>query len=67
MKQKTRAQRGLRRISENDCLAAVEHGNTPAYALRQDLYTARRYGLSLAHASVVAELAYSQPENWRRS
>jgi len=64
MKQKTRAQRGLRRISETDCLAAISEENTPALSIRQELYIARRYGLSLAHASVVAEQAFAIPETW---
>ena len=67
MQKKTCAQRGPRQVSGNVALAIDLHGNTPAPAFRQDLYLATRYGLSPAVANLVAELALTTPENWRRA
>ena len=67
MQKKTCAQRGPRQVSENVALAIDLHGNTPVPAFRQDLYLAARYGLSPAVANLVAELALTTPENWRRA
>jgi hypothetical protein len=66
MKQKTRAQRGLRRVTQNVIRQVDVQGDTPAQALRQDLL-ARRFGLTPSIAGVVAELAFSVPERWGRS
>ena len=51
MKQKTRAQRGLRRVSENVFRQVDTHRDTPAQALRQD-YLATRFGLTPSMAGV---------------
>ena len=67
MQKKTCAQRGPRQVSGNVALAIDLHGNTPAPAFRQDLYLAARYGLSPAVANVIAELALTTPEHWRRA
>ncbi|MGU3665073.1 hypothetical protein ACLBX9_12910 [Methylobacterium sp. A49B] len=67
MQKKTCAQRGPRQVSENVVLAIDTHGDTPAPAFRQDLYLAARFGLSPAVANVVAELALTTPEHWRRA
>jgi hypothetical protein len=66
MKQKTRAQRGLRRVSESVFRQVDAHRDTPAQALRQD-YLAARFRLAPSMASVVAELAFSVTDRWGRS
>lgn len=65
MKGKTRAQRGLQRVSQNVFRQVDVHGDTPAQALRQD-YLAARFGLTPSIASVVAELAFPAVDDWRR-
>jgi len=64
MKQKTRAQRGLRRVSENVYCQVDAPRDTPAQALRQD-YLAARFGLTPSLAGVVAELAFPAIDSWR--
>jgi hypothetical protein len=64
MKQKTRAQRGLRRVSESVFRQVDAHRDTPAQALRQD-YLAARFGLTPSIAAVIAELAYPAVDSWR--
>lgn len=66
MKQKTRAQRGLRRVSENVFRQVDMDRDTPAQALRQD-YLATRFGLTPSMAAVIAELAYPATDTWRAS
>ena len=66
MKQKTRAQRGLRRVSESVFLAVDTERDTPAQALRQD-YLAARFGLTPSMAGVVAELAFATIDRWGRA
>lgn len=66
MKQKTRAQRGLRRVSENVFRQVDGFRDTPAQALRQD-YLATRFGLTPSMAGVVAELAFPAVDSWRGS
>ena len=63
MKQKTRAQRGLRRVSKNVGFAVDIQRDTTAQALRQDLL-ARRFGLTPSMAAVVAELAFATTDRW---
>lgn len=64
MKQKTRAQRGLRRVSENVFRQVDVQRDTPAQALRQD-YLTSRFGLTPSIAGVVAELAFLAVDSWR--
>ncbi|MCJ2138400.1 hypothetical protein MKK69_30830 [Methylobacterium sp. J-026] len=64
MKQKTRAQRGLRRVSENVYCQVDAQRDTPAQALRQDYLTAR-FGLTPSIAGVVAELAFPAVDSWQ--
>lgn len=64
MKQKTRAQRGLRRVSKNVGFAVDVQRNTPAPALRQDLL-ARRFGLTPSMAALISELAFPALDDWR--
>ncbi|AIQ91161.1 hypothetical protein [Methylobacterium oryzae] len=66
MKQKTRAQRGLRRVSQNVFRQVDVHGDTPAQALRQDHLTSR-FGLTPSIAGVVAELAFPAIDSWRNA
>jgi hypothetical protein len=66
MQKKTCAQRGPRQVSLIVASQADNHGDTPTPVFRQDLYLAARFGLTSSMASVVAELAYGQPETWRR-
>jgi hypothetical protein len=64
MKQKTRAQRGLRRVSKSVFRQVDAYRDTPAQALRQD-YLASRFGLTPAVAGVIAELAFPALDDWR--
>ncbi|SFM99644.1 hypothetical protein SAMN05192568_10975 [Methylobacterium pseudosasicola] len=64
MKQKTRAQRGLRRVSKSVFCQVDTQRDTPAQALRQD-YLAARFGLTPSIAGVVAELAFPNVDSWR--
>ncbi|GJE13382.1 hypothetical protein FOHLNKBM_4445 [Methylobacterium longum] len=57
MKKKTRAQRGLRRVSQNVFCRVDIKRHTAAQALRQD-HLAARFGLTPAMAGVVAELTF---------
>lgn len=66
MKQKTRAQRGLRRVSKNVGFAVDVQRDTTAQTLRQDLL-ARRFGLTPSMAAVVAELAFATNDRWGRA
>jgi len=66
MKQKTRAQRGLRRVSESVFRQVDTHRDTTAQALRQD-YLASRFGLTPSMAGVVAELAFAVTDRWGRA
>lgn len=66
MKQKTRAQRGLRRVSVRVYRQVDTHRDTPAQALRQD-YLATRFGLTPSMAGVVAELAFTVTDRWGRA
>ena len=66
MKQKTRAQRGLRRVSESVFRQVDTDRDTPAQALRQD-YLATRFGLTPSMAGVVAELAFTVTDRWGRA
>ncbi|MCJ2117658.1 hypothetical protein MKK65_13965 [Methylobacterium sp. J-001] len=65
MKQKTRAQRGLRRVSKNVFCQVDIQRDTPAQALRQD-YLAARFGLTPSVANLVAELAFTTTDRWGR-
>lgn len=66
MKQKTRAQRGLRRVSEGVYRQVDIHRDTPAQTLRQD-YLAARFGLTPSMAALVAELAFHTTDRWGRT
>ena len=64
MQKKTRAQRGLRRVSKNVFRQVDVQGDTPAQAHRQD-YLTSRFGLTPSTAGVVAELAFPVVDDWR--
>ena len=66
MKQKTRAQRGLRRVSKDVFRQVDIDRDTPAQALRQD-YLAARFGLTPSMAALVAELAFTTTDRWGRA
>lgn len=64
MQKKTRAQRGLRRVSESVFRQVDVQGDTPAQAHRQG-YLSTRFRLTPSMASVVAELAFPAVDDWR--
>jgi hypothetical protein len=66
MEQKTRAQRGLRRISQSVFRQVDVHRDTPAQALRQD-FLAIRFGLMPIAADMLAELVFSVAGLWGRA
>ncbi len=66
MKQETRAQRGLRRVSKDVFRQVDIDRDTPAQALRQD-YLAARFGLTPSMAALVAELAFTTTDRWGRA
>jgi len=66
MKQKTRAQRGLRRVSKGVFCQVDTQRDTTAQALRQD-YLAARFGLTPSVANLLAELAFTTTDRWGRA
>lgn len=67
MKQETRASRGAMAGLELSAVAADKFEDTAKPLALQASTLAKRYGLTPAVANLVAELALTTPENWRRA
>ncbi|MCJ2108177.1 hypothetical protein MKK70_22970 [Methylobacterium sp. E-041] len=67
MKQETRASRGAMAGLELSAVAADNFVDTAKPLALQASTFAKRYGLPPAVASLVAELALTTPETWRRA